>query len=426
MTRIDLPYNSERQFTMELVEEARAAELSIAWVERLHIGFTSLSILLVLCLCFERFGQIGYATAAAVAVLCLTGLLLSQAVRVLLADFYRQFQHREKFALFLIHVAIVVVPYFFLNLRVHGQLFAYSTVLSILLVALSFQAIDPLFHGRIHFVTALLALLACHAANPPPPPLMICAWFAAFLLAIRFNHVNFRIMEHGEERGVDLRGTVLRSFPIPLLAALSGLVVYVAASGLFQRRAFPQGVLPFRSESAQPLRMDSSTQVLWQAFSIVVIIICVLVLMKWIDEKLRRHRRAEELELDITGSSTRAFRIEDIAEDPLAMDVAAGTRDRILTAFRRFSETMSRLGLGRAEVETIEGYFARLGRAHPDFEPLEGAGTGPFETACYDTHEPSPADADTFVSALDESLRGFRRRNESGRERGRPGSDQRS
>jgi hypothetical protein len=409
VTRVEMPYNADRHFTMELVEEAEAATQSILWVERLQVGFAFLNCVMALLIAFQWLGEIGYGVALGLGVLCFVGFIISRVIKILLLDFYRQLQYREKFLAFLMHAAVVVCPYFFLGLRKFGFQPASSIVFSLLLVVLSFQAIDRLHYGRIQAVTMLLVFLACFRGDPAPSPLMLAVWFPLFLLGVRFSHLAFRLEEFGEGRGIDLGGALRRSLAPCGLALVAGIAGYLLPLWLLSPPGWTIKSVDLTPQPAvHAVPMGDWTSLLWRGIVLILIIVATLIFMNWVDQKLRSRKQGTPLVDEIGGSAAKTFRYDSLPEEKLSVEQSAGPREIILTAFSQFQDRLSRIDMGRKEDETVADYFLRLERMTGVMSALEAMGSTPFNQACYDDHEPTAEDADHFVKLIDSKLEELR------------------
>ncbi len=152
----------------------------------------------------------------------------------------------------------------------------------------------------------------------------------------------------------------------------------------------------------------SYSEVLWQSFFLVVGIIALLLLLNWLDKKLRRRGgRVESPEGML--ASTLGERSAPVGEAlGLSLADVEGTRERILAAFRQFAEQVGRLGFGREDHETAEEYWARLAQEAPRLDQLLDRGTPAFNKACYGLEMPTEAEAEEFVGEVEAGLEQLR------------------
>lgn len=358
--------------------------LDVGALELLHIAFTAMASLFALVIGLFRLGIYGFGMALGFAVLNLIALLLGRSIRLVLSDFYRQFQYREKFALFLGHAALFFSPYFVLSLP------SWSIPMAFLLIVLSVQSIDAIFFGRIYALTMLLAFFGVWkggAGNPMPPAPLVAAYFLFLLLAVRFGHLRFRLETEGGGLGVDV-GESLKQTLLPALAPpLVGMVVYlIAAIFLFPRQ------WAFRLDPNSPLTPPplprSAGEIFWSALGAVVVIVACLAMLAWLEQQLRGKSKGKAEEPDAIGATARALEEEAVATSRAQEEKATGPRERILLAFRKFARTR-----GRDAAETADAFLARV-------LPEQKAAVELFNDACYDRRTLTDADAEAFERAV--------------------------
>lgn len=396
-----LPYNEERDHVLRLLEQDARARWSILWVERMHLGLLgTLCFLTLLCL-YNGQGTLGVAVAASLALLCLIGLLVSKWTRLLLQDLYRQFHYREKFALFLVHACILVVPYFAFGVRDWPILF------SLLLAVLCFQAIDHLFVSRILALCGAIVLWMCAMPSGGPGLLLVAAWTLAFLLSIRFGHLRFRLEQYGQGEELDPRDVLRRTVLPCVVPVVAGAGAALLASLWMRPRAlrFDPGATQRQGDGV----FVSYSQMLWDAFFLIVGVIAILVLLNWLDKKLRRRKGVPVPEEAGIGSTVSMHGRGEEGEDDLAAAETSGPRRRILNAFRQLSRELQNFGLARADAETAEDYLQRITRAAASVAPVADAeATKPFNVACYSEIEPAELEAEEFELTVDEIVRAMR------------------
>ncbi|MCC6547547.1 DUF4129 domain-containing protein [Candidatus Sumerlaeota bacterium] len=381
------------------------------FIERIHVFANYVSCTLALMIGFCWTERIGYIIAASTGVVCLAGLLVSHALKVLIGDFYRQFQYREKFFLFLVHFAAMICPYFFFRLFVFGKPAAFTILFSILLVMLSFQAIDKFFFGRIHATQfALVLIVALYFRAVLNPALLFC-WFGAFLFSIRYGHIAQRMEDHGIGTGVERWTTMRRG-----IVSIASVILCGVAAGWASTRWLPQHRFGFQAPQVDvaqyPFARVTEGQMLVRAFILFVLIVAILVLLKWIDSKLMR-RKGTQLAVEADGAViAKVFKVDSISEEPLQVEDVTGAREKILTAFRRFNERLQKIDQGRRENETVPAYFERLERAVKELQELQTAGSTAFDQACYGNEEPTVKDAEGFVKLLNDKLGSLKNTNE--------------
>lgn len=391
---------------VNLVEESTSFA-SIETIDRLQTFATYLSCTFALTIGFCWLEKFGYIVAFSTGVLCLIGLLSSQFLKVLISDLYRQFQYREKFLLFLIHVAAMVCPYFFFRLYVFGKPAALMITLSILLVMLSFQAMDKLFLGRLLAVQFLIVAVASLYFRDAVSSILIYTWFALFLFSIRYAHVAQRLEDFSDGAGIERWPALRRGVVSILVVVACGIGAGWAAGHYLPRYHFSFQIPPVDSNE-RPFEKLSDGQLLWRAFILFVMIGALLVVMKWIDSKLLRKKgSAVPIEGDAVAT-TKAYRADQLSEEPLSTEQVSGPRERILSAFRQFNDRLQGVDLGRKDNETVPDYFLRLERTQHELQALQYAGSSAFDHACYGDDEPTATEADQFVSLLNEKIQSLR------------------
>lgn len=401
MARIELPYNDDRQFVMDLLEEQRHAEISIAWTERLHVLTTAACCFLALWVALAHLGIVGLAMASGLGVLCLIALVLSSSIRLVLMDLYRQFHYREKFVLFLLHVAVIIVPRFMFGIDEWGVLFG------ILLLFLCVQAFDFVYYSRIYAFAGVAVLQAIIFGETAPSVLLVALWYVSLMLAIRFGHIRFRIDAFGEGRGVYI-GEMLRRTVVPVvLPVVVGLGAwYLAPYVVSPRRIeFDPGMIARDGTDVN----ISYSQLIWESFLIMFIVIALLLVLHYLDKKLKLRRKGKQIEINTAASSIRAYRRVMIPGNELIVSHEAGPRERIISAFRQFNETLGKINLGRAEQESIEDYMARLAGHYSAFRVLATSALKPFNKACYGEDSPTISEAESFENTMRQGLACLRR-----------------
>ena len=357
-------------------------KLDAGMLEVLHIAFTAMASLFALVIGLYRLGLVGFGLALGFAFLNLVALLLGRSIRLVLSDFYRQFQYREKFALFLGHAALFFAPYFVL------QLPTWAIPMGFLLVALSVQSIDAVFFGRIYAVTMLLAFFGVWKGgygNPMPPAALLASYFFFLLLALRFGHLRFRLEAEGGGLGLDMTEALRQTILPSMLPPAIGLVVYIiGAQFLFPRQwAFR---LDPSSQPTAPILGRSSAEIFWTAIITVGVIVGCLVLLAWLERKLRGKGKGKAEEVDPLGATARMLAEEAAALDAVHEERATGPRERILLAFKKFARIHA-----RQEAETAETFLARTQRERV---------AELFNDACYDRRPLTDEDAEAFEKML--------------------------
>ena len=398
---LDFSHSAEHYHVMHLLEEAERARLSIVWVERLHLLFAGMLCFASFLVAFHWMDLFGWALAGGMGVLCLAALGIGHALRIGLEDLYRQFHYREKFLLFLIHMALVII------VRYVAGITDWSMVLGILLAFLCLQGINAVFFGRIYAAAAAIVFLEAGFGDPPPPASLLVGWLILLMLSIRFGYVRFRLERFGTEKGVDLYETLRRSIVISFVPAIIGYAAFWVCSRWMTQRTFS-----IQPPAAPPAGTDVSisySQIFWESFFFVACIIGLLALLNWLEKKLRRRKGTAGIEEEMAPTTVREYALGEMDEGRLAVDEAGGPRERILTAFRRFADQLGRLNHGRHEDETAEEFFDRIGGVFPVLSGLEATAASPFNRACYDDETLTDQEAESFVEELDERLENLRR-----------------
>jgi hypothetical protein len=389
-----IPFHDESLLYLQAEEREEAARLSEAWVERLHVASTALFALVGFLVSFTWMGEIGVGLSLVMGLFCLIGLIISRALKMVLGDFYRQFEYREKFALFVVHVTLLVVIRFSVGITATGML------LGILLIMLCFQAIDRIWYGRVYACGAAMMFFACMGGSTVdflPSAGLVAVWFALLLLSIRFGFVRFRVEEEGARRGVNLTDILRRTIPPAVVPPAVGWIVYVATAGSLQPR--PWRVVGPNTRTPGPPRAVNIPvgELLINALIIVVVIVVALLLLNWLDKKLRRRKRSNVEEGDAPASTERRYAMPSSLDDGMAEEQVTGARARILAALHGFSTGLSTAGLARRPAETVEDYFTRLERD----ERFNAQAPSPFNLACYSEEEVTDRDADEFEEMLE-------------------------
>lgn len=306
----------------------------------------------VLCATAIATGFWGRSTDSLAAVLlystiCGVMLILARLLRVLLADILGQFHYREKFALFLVHLGVMLVPWF-VGFR------GWNHALAAVLCLMCLQAINRLMFGRIYAVSLLLLLMHLVDFDVPPFPI-VAAWMLAFLAAIRCEAIRFALESHGQSHGLGLRDAVRESIVPVGVTWLAGVGVFFAAQTSFGEERRALNLTPGTMRGAGELGPVTFGSFAFDAILLAGLIIATLVTLHWLDSKLRRTKKglSEEEEL-LGGREERQQRESAVVEEP-RYDEDAGPRGRVLRRFRLFARaTMRRDG------ETPREFLDRL------------------------------------------------------------------
>lgn len=395
------------KFALDSDSEQIGALGSQELFERLQVTALFLSCTLSLTIGFCWLERFGYIIAVSTGVLCLVGLLVSQFLKVLIGDLYRQFQYREKFFLFLIHLAAMICPYFFFRLWVFGKPAACTILLSIVLVMLCFQAIDKFFLGRIYAIQFMIVVIAALYFRGILSPVLIFVWFALLLFSIRYAHIAQRLESFSDGGGVELWPALRRGILPIALVILAGIAAGWFAGNHLPRYHFSFQVPPVDTNQ-RPFERLSEGQFMVRSLILFALIVTILILLKWLDSKLLRRKGAPIAIEDGGNVTARVHRLDSIAEEPLSVEQVSGAREKILSAFRQFNERLSAIDLGRRENETVPDYFERLERSLAELEALKNAGSTAFDQACYGSDEPTLEQADRFVALLNGKIRSLK------------------
>lgn len=329
-----------------------------------------------------------------------TVLALAQVLRPLLVEVYAQFHYREKFALFLVYAVMMDLPWL---LGMKGWSHAFAVLVS----TLGFLCIHPIGFGRLYAVT-LLVLFGTHVREPIPPFPLSALWMLLFLLALRLEYVRFRMERYRREGRIGLRGVMagaLFGAVMPWVLGLMVLIVSVAWTGGDVRQ------LTFSPpmQSTAPMGPVTPSEVLVDAIILIALIIVSLLLIQWIEKKLRRRQSAKvPTEEDLLEANELREEVALGEEPRQAEETGADPRSRVLARFRRFCEALSPIGLQRASNETAGEYFQRLRLSVLEGWGLDAADVGLFNRSCYSDAPVAESEANGFdvrVSRAEMKLR---------------------
>ncbi|MCC5878163.1 MAG: DUF4129 domain-containing protein [Candidatus Sumerlaeia bacterium] len=366
------------------------AILTLPVLEAIHIATVTMAIFLATLAPIIHRGTEALAIALCIALSSLVALVIARAIRKHLSDLYRQFHYREKFALFLIHVGLLFV------LSVLGVRDA-AVLWGIFMVFLSLQGVNPLFFGRILFVGAMLVFLAC-LYDPLPPGWLLGAWLAAFLLATRFGHLRWRVQTNEDCRGVGLEGFWKRTLLPALLPPALGMIAWeiVVHSGLQQRHIAFGGI---EADARTPTTLPTPFSI-WEAAFAIAAIIASLVVLWWLDKKLRSRRKGEMMDETIGTATARTLAPAGDVGPPPPIDTTAGPRQQVIETFHALSRDLSRLGMARGDSESSRQWWRRL-LVH--LEKQDDAVPGIFDRACYSREDITADQAAAFKQAAEKS-----------------------
>jgi hypothetical protein len=370
--------------------------VGLAALEAAHLLATALMVLCALAMAhWDPRGRRGDELLLW-APLAVVGLAFSRAARTFLVDLFSQFQYREKFGLFLIHMLAVMVPTL---VGLKGT----ANAASILIVMLCFQAVQAVTFGRIAFLCGLVVTLRATAPPIPPFPL-VGGWMLGLLLAMRLEHVRFRIEALDAERrpmlGVLVRETIWSALA-PWGAAVAA---YLVLDHFLEGKTRWLEYTGPAAGPAQALGPVSSSEALLWAFALSALIIATIAFLAWLERRLRTRRGGAGLgeeDLMASGESRRPHTPPEPPpeEEPLTGDA----RSRILERFRRLADNLARLGLARRDGETALEFTDRVGGESGVGARLFNATRAHFDPACYSETPISEADAAAFLQAFDET-----------------------
>lgn len=387
-----IPFDDER--LLQLREEQEEALRSEQWVESLHIGTTAILCTASLWIALWDRGELGAGLALGLGFLCLIGMLVCRSISLLLGDLYRQFQYREKFALFLLHCCLFLAPYFLLGVR------DWTVCFGVLLVILSFETIDRMWFGRVQALCVWLVLQAAFSASgeTAPPGSLVALWSFLLLLALRFYHVRFRLEQEGQRRGVALGLLLRRSAAACLIPPLLGYAAWFLADRYLQPRTFTI-VLEPAAVGAGEMAL-TLPQLFWRGLAIMAVILLCLAALSWLEKKLRRKKSSiPEVEGDLAATEQRVARAREF-DELLKREEVTGARRRVIAALADFSRALETAGLARREAETVAEFLARLDALQPEQGRLAAQAAEPFHVACYDQRAMTDKEADAFEDLL--------------------------
>lgn len=370
------------------------ASLSLEAWTALHVAAVWLACVFAFALRFHEPEGPGFVPAAVHSLAVGAALLLGRVLRVAVLDFLAQLQYREKFLLFLVHLGIMVVPWF-LGFRGWGH------ALGALAALLCFQSAARVAYGRIYAVTVLLAIPG--VLYPPLPPFgFVAAWILALLLAFRAEHVRWRLESFGHGEGTDLRDALQGTLAGAIVPWLAGCATWLAARAAFGNgiripQFEPGPVNAARSENIGPV---APTDLIWDAVMVVAVIVALLLAIYWLEKYLRTNRKGATAAAEAPGAGRESRIASAAAEEPPGEEpFADDARGRVLARFRSFDKALARVGLQRRDQETAAEFVARLARS------LAGApeSMAPvFDRACYARGPLTDEEAIAFLRAADE------------------------
>ncbi len=383
------------QVAEELAREARRVEASFRWVTVAHFSSTVATVVgalyIGLVLAAGRWDWFAGSSAA-----CLAGLLVAQALRPLIMDVYTQLQYRDKFLLFLAYLSIALIP------PAVGGMGVLPFGFAVLLALLCLKAVAPLFFARV-LAASVLLVLGSVMATPAVEGWMVCLWAMALLASIRFGSVRWRLENHGEGYGMDL-GAMWGHSLLPILGP--PLVAWAAWEYLY-RHITPRDftfAITLRQDPELTLRDLSAEHYQGLIFLFAALIIIIL-LLYWLDRKLRRRKAGTAEEFTEMPTTVREFEQEAPAGIPPELLQEEGPRGRILRAFLEFSGALAITGLERQEGETARQYVSRLQETDSRLTELRDEALPLFEDACYGVRDFTGPEADRFERTTAEALR---------------------
>lgn len=321
--------------------------------------------------------------SAAIAV----ALGFSHVFQVLILDLISDFDYRQKFAAFLTHAAALLLPWFLL--RLEGPQHALSSLL--FLVAL--HAVRKEHHGRVMMLCGLLLLL--RAVLPDGVPIgWLALWVVVFLLHCRALYIRTVLQAMREPDGPPLRDE-WRLWTAPLvLVVTAGIIVYFACE-----KWLPPYVAPVQKQTGTIVLTQMGpvaiTSVVWNTLLVVASVIALLVLLNFIEKKLRQWRRKktdEEVELE---SRISRDTLRPAQKDAPIPTMGSGPRERVLRAFAALARAAEPVGLGRNRAETPREFLRRIGGLVTVAGPVPDA---VFNRACYSDLPVTAEEAEDFAT----------------------------
>ncbi len=411
------PPASQRPAWILHIDTWRWVSLVAAWM----LGALSLALLL-------GTRGAGVARTAAFAVALALCIFPAAAFRLELLDFFHEFRYREKFALFLAHLILLVSP---MGVLGAGWL-PYG--LSIILAAQGPQLIAPLAFHRFLALCGLFALMGLWRMPAGPGAAAAIAWclLAGGMLLVK--RVRFAIEESRiEELGVSLRDVMLAAtgfviLPLLLAGILAwGMVLnrasHAPAASLARHNSPPAltGMTPGAGSPPVASAVDFDAEsVIYQGFALAVVICLALIGLQW--HAARRSKKSVAAPQVSEDRVAAALETQAPAEprprlDPLE---GGGPRQAILRTFRRWENSLTRLKLGRrlpwtAREFTHElGKFAKANSANSPEAAAVRRGRALatrlaliahlFEQARYHPKAPTPEEARQFEELTEEAL----------------------
>jgi len=322
------------------------------------------------------------------------GLMFSRAFHLALYDFFNQMQYRERLLVFVIHLAIFFVPI----LVGYGD---WMDGLAGVLVMMSFQAVREIHYNRIYAVAGLLVFVRA-LWLPLPPTVVVSLWMLLLLMAIRVEYVRFRLEKYSSGLGLRPRafmGESVMTIALPWgIATVAYSILALTMEGL-TRELDLEARGTVTSTEVGPVSVSS---ILFDAIVIIASIITALVMLQWLERKLRRKRKGETLGEDDIGHASEERRPREAPEPPPREEPDDGSpRARLIARFRAFLAEMSRAGIPREEGETAPEYLERLAHRANGLPEWQRA-TGGFDRACYSELPITERDADQVISLLDQ------------------------
>ncbi len=382
----------DQAHALELIEQRKKAKVSLFWLETLHLALTALTCWASIFIAFQWMGSFGTAVSFGLGGLVLIGLVIGRFLQIPLGDLYRQFTYREGFFLMLVHFAVLIMPRMLFGIR------DMATLTCILMIFVSLQSINAIWYARLYAVTGALVLLTILLGEPLPPVWALALYMYLVLITFRLDYLRFRVEKYGEERGVELKSSVLRSFWKTAIPVLIGLGVYMAMTPYLVRRKLKLD--PGMIERDGTDVFMSYSEVIWNAIFMTGAIIVLVLLLNLLDKKLRKRQVQPEIDEEGPVTNVREFERQAQEESRLVLDEPSGPPQKILNAFKEFEHRMTTFGLNRQEEETVEQYFKRVTKTMElSFEDEERI-PDPFNLAVYNMNEPSSEDAEYFETEL--------------------------
>lgn len=325
-------------------------------------------------------------------------VLFSLSLQDLLGDFIRQMGYREKFTFFLFHCLFFFLPTFIMM-----RFFIVFALLSLNLFILLYLALPTAF-TRLYCVNLFLMCTAV-IKSPTASPVWMFTCIFLIGLSMMLDHFHFKTKSYDEKRVMksrELLKIVTRYVLAPMVFGI--LVFMILPSFPHQYKVSPviQPEAPRRPVSLTP---SQTMDFIFDAVIMALFIMLSLAFLVWLQKKMRRGKKTDELPATGIMQKVQKFVREKIL--PHEETIPLNPRDKIIYEYNRFCKLMDKKGYGRKIFETPREYEGHLLKPAPYMEKAIHQIASLFEKVQFGNSPVTESDAAGYRETVEYAVTGF-------------------